>query len=351
MLTTVLGIESSLPSIRSPCRHDEDDPPRLNTAPGLRATCAVIGTRAGWDRRPRDSGQPSLGPVCPLPPDPDDHRKHKYDTTAGEGTDIYILDDGIDGTHSEFNGRYIWHIDPRVPERMLPSNMGHGTAVAGVAAGQFCGVAKKANIIDVQIGANTSFVTTDILQGLDAVLERASRLNKQNRSVAIASWGKADCQAPVIDKFRELFMSSIPLVVAAGDDSVNSSGSCFDSMAHEYGFLVGAITHDYERWSWSNWGPAIDLFAPGFDIEVPLSHHDHRSRGKEFDEWVREFGTSLAAPFVGGTVAYLRAYDEDFRNASVSDLKTWMKYYATKDILTRIKDSPNNLLYTVIWGQ
>jgi hypothetical protein len=137
-------------------------------------------------------------------------------------------------------------------------------------------------------------------------------------------------------------LNNIPLVVAAGENGSHSSKSCFDSLAHEYDFLVGAVTHDYERYSWPNWGPVIEIFVPAFDIEIPLSHHDSRSRGKEFDQWILKYGASLGA---------LRAYDEDFRKASVSDLQTWMKHYATKNIHTRMWDSPNLLLYTVLWGQ
>ncbi|KAJ3000181.1 hypothetical protein NUW54_g6827 [Trametes sanguinea] len=74
---------------------------------------------------------------------------YTYDSTAGSGVDIYIVDTGIYTAHSEFGGRARW--GATFGGYANADGNGHGTHVSGTAAGATYGVAKKANLIAVKV--------------------------------------------------------------------------------------------------------------------------------------------------------------------------------------------------------
>lgn len=112
--------------------------------------------------------------------------------TSGKGVLIGIVDSGIDAAHPAFAGRLRMVWDQTRPGtgrgrfrkgRVLTGagigkstdEHGHGTHVAGIAAGDdpiYCGVAPAAELIMVK----TTFDNTDIGNGIDFIFEEASRL-------------------------------------------------------------------------------------------------------------------------------------------------------------------------------
>lgn len=75
--------------------------------------------------------------------------KIKYDYTyTGYNQSVYIIDTGIDITHSEFEGRAKKGIDVANDLSCLNS---HGTHVAGTVGGKTFGVAKDSTLIDVRV--------------------------------------------------------------------------------------------------------------------------------------------------------------------------------------------------------
>ena len=96
----------------------------------------------------------------------------------GEGVDIYILDTGIEYSHSEFGGRAQYGgydaIDDLERTSMRGRDChGHGTHCAGIAAGYTSGVAKNANIYSVRVLDCNSFGSyRGIILALDYVAQR-----------------------------------------------------------------------------------------------------------------------------------------------------------------------------------
>jgi cerevisin len=70
-----------------------------------------------------------------------------FDTTAGIGVDIYVVDSGVRVTHREFSGRATWGVS-FVDEDQ--DNLGHGTHCAGTAAGITVGLAKVSHGIVIE---------------------------------------------------------------------------------------------------------------------------------------------------------------------------------------------------------
>lgn len=91
-----------------------------------------------------------------------------YDSSAGGGNYVYVLDTGILPTHVEFEGRTIFGYNAAAgSEEPIPPAMEHGTSVASCAIGKTFGVAKKATAIDVNLfGDGTGSVRNVFLRSL-----------------------------------------------------------------------------------------------------------------------------------------------------------------------------------------
>ncbi|HEX8348095.1 MAG TPA: S8 family serine peptidase [Actinoplanes sp.] len=84
----------------------------------------------------------------------------------------------------------------------------------------------------------------------------------------------------------------------------------------------------------SNYGPCVDLFAPGTDI----TSAGHTSDTAEERGWS---GTSMAAPHVTG---YLARYLEAHPTATLAQAKAAVLGSATAGVLMRIGEGSPNLL-------
>jgi len=71
-----------------------------------------------------------------------------YETPAGAGVDIYVVDTGIYIDHLDFGGRARWGWT--APGLTPFDGNGHGTHCAGIAGGNLYGVAKNSNLIAVK---------------------------------------------------------------------------------------------------------------------------------------------------------------------------------------------------------
>ncbi|KAI9102632.1 peptidase S8/S53 domain-containing protein [Phlyctochytrium arcticum] len=135
-----------------------------------------------------------------------------FDSSAGAGVDIYIVDSIVDVTHSEFQGR----VRLGYPEDGKLTEL-HGTHVAGIAAGKTHGIARKANIISVELGKTLQ----DVLGALRWTLQQIQ--GKGKTTVANFSWGINGNHLPVADSVRALVDADMAIAVSAGNES---NGTC-----------------------------------------------------------------------------------------------------------------------------
>ena len=135
---------------------------------------------------------------------------------TGAGVNIYVVDGGIRYTHSEFGGRAKFAFDA------LGGNgsdcNGHGTGVAGIAAGSVHGVAKAATIWSVRVFpcSGTSTLST-ILAGVDWV-------TANHKSPAVANLSLGAAAAPILDTAVERSIRSGVTYVTAGGN--NDGDAC-----------------------------------------------------------------------------------------------------------------------------
>jgi cerevisin len=221
--------------------------------------------------------------------------------------DIYVVDTGVRITHVEFGGRatFAKSFGSGVPGQdinghgqcpryvVLPSlKLFIGTHCAGIAASSLHGVAKEANIIAVKVmGDDGTGSASDIISGISFVVQSVAASNRPsaiNLSVTTPGSNAVD------DAVSNAVSFGVHVIVAAGNENTDAS---VDSPARASTVIaVGATDINDKRASFSNFGPDVDIWAPGVGII---------SLGITSDTAVRTLdGTSMATPFVTGLVAY-----------------------------------------------
>jgi len=245
-------------------------------------------------------------------------------TSTGAGVYAYIIDTGIQTSHSQFGGRAAVSYDA------LGGNgqdcNGHGTHVAGTVGSTTYGVAKAVNLRAVRVlDCAGSGTWTQVIAGMDWV-----RVNHANPSVANMSLGGA-YSASVNTAATNLVNSGVFLAVAAGNSNADA---CNSSPSSAPGTITVAASDSSDvRASFSNYGGCVDIYAPGVNITSTWMGSSTNTIS----------GTSMASPHVAGVGALYKA---TYGNAAASTIISWMTTNATANVITsNPAGTPNKLLY------
>jgi subtilisin family serine protease len=232
---------------------------------------------------------------------------------TGTGIRVGIVDTGIDYRHVALGGGYGpgfrvaggWDFANDDPDPL--DDHGHGTHVAGIAAGNgggILGVAPGATLYAFKVLNASGFgFDSDVLAGLDRVLDPDA--NPQTSDAAhvinLSLGGPGHAGDPLSRALDRLSDLGVVCVVAAGNDysyfSIGSPGTSRRAIT------VGASTKNDAMAPFSSRGPAPrnfdlkpDLVAPGLDIVSAALGGGTLSAS----------GTSMATPHVAGVAAQLR---------------------------------------------
>ncbi|CAA7263099.1 unnamed protein product [Cyclocybe aegerita] len=251
-----------------------------------------------------------------------------YDAAAGEGVDIYIIDTGVYVHHGDFEDRARWGI--AVGSYQQFDGHGHGTHVAGSAAGKQFGVAKKANIIAVKVLSDSGFgFVSDVVSGIDWVLGQVEASGRP--SIASMSLGGEGISTALENAVASLTAAGIHVTVAAGNSNVDAANT--SPARAPSAITVGSSTIADERALNSNYGPVVDVFAPGFDVISSWTGSVTATNTTS--------GTSMATAYIAGLVAYLISKEG---NALPAEMETKIKAYALNGILSGIPTNTINAL-------
>ena len=267
---------------------------------------------------------------------------------TGAGIDIYIIDTGVRATHEQLAGRVLAGIDIPTQNGDAPVNPpssdcdGHGTHVAGLAAGSTVGVAPQARIISVRVldcGGDGSI--GDVVEAL-----RWVRGHHRSGVAAVANLSLGvdlgDDGAEIDEQVLAMIKEGIVVTVAAGngDEQGRPFDACRIAPGNESRALtVGATSITDAMTTYTNYGPCVDLFAPGGD----------RTRALESSWWESDthydldVGTSMASPLVAGYAALLAQQQPGL---CVDAIAQAIVSRATQGIITGLEaTSPNRLLH------
>ena len=257
-------------------------------------------------------------------------QNYSYNYT-GAGVRAYIVDTGVRSDHREFGGRVVAGRTEVDDGRGTEDCNGHGTHVAGTVGGQNYGVAKAVTIVPVRVlsctGRGSIF---DVVYGVNWMIEDHSSGVPAVANMSLGGLVNSSLNEAVANAVRD----GITVVVAAGNNNRDARG--YSPASEPSAITVGASSMVDARSPFSNYGPAVDVFAPGSIITSAYFRSSTDVRGLS--------GTSMASPHVAGAAALLL---EENPNLSPAQVEADLRAYATPDVIVDPgPGSPNLLLYT-----
>jgi subtilisin family serine protease len=218
------------------------------------------------------------------------HADEAWDVVRGDrNINISIVDTGIDYNHVDLKRNYVnggWDWVNLDGDPM--DDDGHGTHCAGIAAATMDNRRGIAGVAQVGIMAEKVLNETgegslwDVSQGI------MHAVNKDANIISMSLGG--DSSYTMKKACGYAWDEGCVLVAAAGND--NSYGICYPA-AYNTVISVGAIDRSDSLSDYSNWGPEMELVAPGDGIISTFPD----------GEYAIMSGTSMAAPHVSGVAA------------------------------------------------
>lgn len=250
---------------------------------------------------------------------------YSYDF-AGNTVRVYIVDTGINYTHSEFGGRATFGFDA-FGGTGADCN-GHGTHVSGTVGGATYGVAKNVSLVAVRVlDCAGSGTTSGVIAGLDWVA--ANRVLPAVVNMSLGGGISSSLNTAV----QNVIAAGVSVAVAAGNSTADACNSS-PAMVPE-AMTVGATGTTDARASFSNFGSCVDWFAPG--VNITSSWYTGNTAINTIS------GTSMATPHTAGVAAL---YLEHFPSASPSVVRDALFSFLTAGIVTDALSANNHLLYS-----
>ncbi|MEU1106319.1 S8 family peptidase [Streptomyces tibetensis] len=294
------------------------DPAVASVEQNQRVTLAATQTNAPWGLDRIDQASLPLSGT------------YTYPDSAGSGVTVYVIDTGVRITHQQISGRASHGYDAVDGDNDASDGNGHGTHVATTIAGSTYGVAKKAKIVGVRVLNNSgSGTTAGVIAGIDWVTR-----NHSGPSVANMSLG-GGASATLDTAVRNSIAGGVTYAVAAGNSSTSASSSSPARVAEA--ITVGATTSTDAKASYSNYGSALDIFAPGSSITAGWHTSDTATNTIS--------GTSMATPHVAGAAAVYLAGHTSSTPAQVAT--ALVNGAVTGKVTSAGSGSPNRLLQIV----
>jgi thermitase len=216
-----------------------------------------------------------------------------WETTTGSASVVIaVLDTGVDASHPDLAGKVLAGYDFVNDDADPADDNGHGTHVAGIAAAQtdngtgVAGVSWGARVMPVKV-LNAAALGTyaDVAQGIIWAVDNGAAI------VNLSLGGAAESEA-VADAVDYADAQGVLVVAAAGN--TGSPVVLFPARLPKV-VAVAATDEADARAALSNYGPEIDVAAPGIAIYSTDLGGSYGDRS----------GTSMSTAFVSGLAALI----------------------------------------------
>ncbi|MCS7176561.1 MAG: S8 family serine peptidase [Candidatus Kapabacteria bacterium] len=258
-------------------------------------TIAVIDTGTDWEhedlaaniwRNPREV--PGNGV--------DDDGNGKVDDVRGwDFVGNVTLQQAMSGQFREDN-------DPKV-RPTASGGLAHGTQTAGCASAvtdNATGIASagfRCRIIPIKCASDNP-QTPGVWRGYEAILY-AARLGAH---IINTSWGGGGGSATEYQVIQQAIALGSLVVAGVGNNGVNVDYAPFYPACYPGVLSVGATTLSDAAASWSNYGVAVQVYAPGENILTTTPNDGYGTTG----------GTSFSGPIVAGVAALVKTLHRDW---------------------------------------
>lgn len=210
---------------------------------------------------------------------------------------VAVIDTGVDFKHPDLKSQVLPPYNAVAPANSSYPGY-HGTHVAGIigaakdnAVGGH-GINPKATILPIDVfngkeGAYDFVIAQGILYAIE---QGADVIN-----MSLGGYGESPLMQEAVKKAID---QGITIVAAAGNESIDdySFPASFEGV-----ISVGSTNDKNKLSSYSNYGPSVNLVAPGEDVYSTVLDVN---KGSSF---VKESGTSMASPIVAGVASLLKS--------------------------------------------
>lgn len=276
--------------------------------------------------------------------------------TSRRAVTVAVIDSGMDYNHADFagaiytdgSGKKIFKDYVSTSATAASDPNGHGTNVAGIIGSTAengiggRGVAAGVKLISVRtMDAKGSGTQANIISGINWCKNNKTAYNIKIVNMSLGGYN----YTPEYDRaVQDAYDAGLMIIAAAGNESTDGDHypSSFNNVV-----CVAALNSDYKRAAFSNFGPKVDIAAPGgefkpdrtasgFAVEEVLwsTGPSGNSRCDYVDGqyYVGMQGTSQATPVVSACAALIFAYYNDpyGRALTPAFVETRLKETATK---------------------
>jgi serine protease AprX len=245
----------------------------------------------------------------------------------GSGVGLCVVDTGVDPDHEQISPRSVTFKDFVNDQATAYDDQGHGTHVAGIAAGDGVGGTSAASFIGVAPAATlyAAKVLDSTGNGSDSNVVAGVQWCAAQPGVDVISMSLGDTAGGDGTDASSLAVDAavatgITVVVAAGNtgdlpETINSPGTARDAITvgavSDYSAPTGTDRHDDGIWlaAFSSRGPTSDgrtkpdVVAPGVTVRS--------ARSGTVTGYVTHSGTSMATPYVAGAAVLAREANPD----------------------------------------
>ena len=207
---------------------------------------------------------------------------------------VAVVDTGADMTHPYLSGRLVrgWNV---VDNNSNPTDgHSHGTHVSGtIVDGTFANV----KVMPIKVLSDSgSGSTLDVGIGMEYAYLHGAQVENMSLGGVCDGNSEHHFMAEIVDS---AFNNGTTVVVAAGNESQDAVNCCPANIARLC--TVAAIGSNHSLCYFSNYGPCVDIAAPGDNIYscVPGGGYENKS------------GTSMASPHVAAMAAQVKTANPD----------------------------------------